>query len=107
MVAVAETIIERRSGAFEPASLRGRYQDALRELVEAKRKGLVTTPRAIADPPKVINSSRRDYRFVEALSKNNVLAEAIAEAKREARAHGLTDEEIDAELDEWWAERRA
>jgi hypothetical protein len=31
----------------------------------------------------------------------------IAEVKREARAHGLTDEEIDAELDEWRAERRA
>jgi hypothetical protein len=29
------------------------------------------------------------------------------EAKRQARAHGLTDEEIDAELDEWGAERRA
>ena len=28
-------------------------------------------------------------------------------AKREARTHGLTDEEIDAELDEWRAERRA
>jgi asparaginyl-tRNA synthetase len=37
----------------------------------------------------------------------DVLAEAIAEAKREARAHGLTDEEIDAELDAWRAEQRA
>jgi len=37
----------------------------------------------------------------------DVLAEAIAEAKREARAQGLTDEEIDAELNEWRAERRA
>ena len=37
----------------------------------------------------------------------DVLAEAIAEAKREARAHGLTDEEIDAELAEWRAERQA
>jgi hypothetical protein len=37
----------------------------------------------------------------------DVLAEAIAEAKREARAHGLSDEEIGAELDEWRAERRA
>jgi hypothetical protein len=36
----------------------------------------------------------------------DVLAEAIAEAKREARAHGLTDEEIDAELDEWRAQGR-
>jgi DNA end-binding protein Ku len=46
MAAIAETIIERRS--FEPASFRDRYQDALRELVEAKTKGLATTLRAIA-----------------------------------------------------------
>jgi len=52
MVATAETIIERRSGAFEPASVRDRYQDALNQLDEAKIKGLATAPRAIADPPK-------------------------------------------------------
>jgi DNA end-binding protein Ku len=38
MVAIAETIIERRSGAVEPASVRDRYQDALRELVESKTR---------------------------------------------------------------------
>jgi hypothetical protein len=31
------------------------------------------------------------------------LAEAIAEAKREARAAGLRDEEVDAGLDAWRA----
>ena len=50
-------------------------------------------------------------RYLSGLLKGgrarDVLAEAIAEAKREARAHGLTDEEIDAELDEWRAERLA
>jgi DNA end-binding protein Ku len=40
MVAIAETIIERRTGAFDPETFRDRYQDALRELVEAKTKGL-------------------------------------------------------------------
>jgi DNA end-binding protein Ku len=40
MVAIAETIIERRSGAFDPGTFRDRYQDALRELVDAKTKGL-------------------------------------------------------------------
>ena len=55
MVAIAETIIERRSGAFEPTSFQDRNQAALRELVEAKAKGLATTPRAIAEPTKVIN----------------------------------------------------
>jgi hypothetical protein len=55
MVAIAETIIERRSGAVEPASFRDRRQDALRELVEAKTAGLETMPLAIVEPPKVID----------------------------------------------------
>jgi hypothetical protein len=36
----------------------------------------------------------------------DVLAEAIADAKCAARANGLTDEDIDAELDAWRAERQ-
>jgi len=36
----------------------------------------------------------------------DVLAEAIAQAKREARASGLTDEEIDVELKAWRVERK-
>ena len=35
----ADPDIERRAGAFEPETFRDRYQDALRELVEAKTKG--------------------------------------------------------------------
>ena len=55
MVAIAETIIQRRSGAFDPETFRDRYQDALRELVDAKTKGLERAPREVAEPPKVIN----------------------------------------------------
>jgi hypothetical protein len=35
------------------------------------------------------------------------LPEAIANVKREARASGLTDQEIDAELEAWRKERKA
>jgi DNA end-binding protein Ku len=55
MVAIAESIIERRSGAFDPASFRDQYQDALRELVAEKTKGQVVAPREVTEPPKVIN----------------------------------------------------
>jgi DNA end-binding protein Ku len=55
MVAIAETIIQRRSGAFDPETFRDRYQDALRELVEAKTKGLARPSREVEEPPKVIN----------------------------------------------------
>ena len=69
-----------------------------------------------AEAAKALESpARREAvgRYLSSLLKGgrarDVLAEAIAEAKREARAHGLTetDEEIDAELNEWRAERRA
>ena len=39
MVAVAETIIKRRTGSFDLATFCDRYQDALNELIEAKLKG--------------------------------------------------------------------
>jgi DNA end-binding protein Ku len=55
MVAIAESIIERRSGAFDPAEFRDRYQDALRELVAEKTKGKAVAPREVTEPPKVIN----------------------------------------------------
>jgi hypothetical protein len=67
-----------------------------------------------AEAAKALESSARREavgRYLSNLLKEgrarDVLAEAIAEVKREARAHGLTDEEIDAELEEWRVERRA
>lgn len=55
MVAIAETIIERKSAAFDPENFRDRYQDALNALVEGKTKGLARAPRAVEEPPKVVN----------------------------------------------------
>jgi DNA end-binding protein Ku len=55
MVAIAETIIDRRSGEFDPTNFRDRYHDALRELVAQKTKGQGAAPREVAEPPKVIN----------------------------------------------------
>jgi DNA end-binding protein Ku len=56
LVALAETIIERKSGTFEPAAFHDRYQDALRALVDSKLKGEVTaSSRSIEEPPKVVN----------------------------------------------------
>ena len=67
-----------------------------------------------AEAAKTLESpARREAvgRYLSSVLKGgrvrDVLAQAIAEAKREARAHGLTDEEIDAELEAWRAERRA
>jgi hypothetical protein len=65
----AFSCLPRRSAAFEPASFRDRYQDALHELVEA-------TPRAIAEPPKVLN-------LMDAL-KRSLAQDAEAEPKKAA-----------------------
>lgn len=59
------------------------------------------------------NPARREAagRVLDGLLKGgavrDALAEAIAAAKREARATGLTDADIDAELTVWRAERPA
>ena len=55
MAAVAEMIIKRRTGSFDPALFRDRYQDALRELVEAKLKGRSIKPKAAVAPPMVVD----------------------------------------------------
>ena len=50
-------------------------------------------------------------RYLSGLLKGgrirDILAEAIADTKREARAHDLSDGDIDAEIEAWRAERRA
>jgi hypothetical protein len=67
-----------------------------------------------AEAAKALDSpARREAagRYPSGLLKGGrireVLAEAIADAKPEARAGGLTDEDIDAELAAWRAERKA
>src|SRR5215469_11401631 len=77
MVAIAESIIERRSGAFDPTSFRDRYQDALRELVAEKTKGQVVAPREVSEPPKVIN-------LMEALKRSLAQEEKEPEPRKEA-----------------------
>jgi DNA end-binding protein Ku len=78
MVAVDETIMERRKGSFDPATFRDRYQDALRELVDSKLNGTARAPREVAEPPKVIN-------LMEAL-KRSLAKEAEGEGAKAKRA---------------------
>jgi DNA end-binding protein Ku len=78
LVALAETIIERKAGAFDPSTFHDRYQDALRELVQSKLKGqVIAQPEEIEEPPKVIN-------LMDALKRS--LAREEADAGRPAPA---------------------
>ena len=76
MVAVAAMIIKRRSGHFDPTTFRDRYQEALRELIEAKIKGLPIRPREIAPPRPV-------FDLMAALKRS--LAQETSAAARPAR----------------------
>ena len=55
MVAIAGAIVKQRIGNFDPSTYRDRFQEALRELIEAKMKGLPVKPRAITEPAPVID----------------------------------------------------
>jgi DNA end-binding protein Ku len=54
-IAIAETIIKRRAGHFDPAVFRDRYQEALRELIEAKLKGRTISPKPAAPQSPVVD----------------------------------------------------
>jgi DNA end-binding protein Ku len=55
MLALAGQLIEQKSGAFDPAAFRDRYQDAIREMVEAKLKGEAPVIARAPERGKVIN----------------------------------------------------
>jgi len=57
MLQIAEKIIEQQSGDFDPSEFHDRYEDALRELIEEKRRGKPVKPSkpAANDDGKVID----------------------------------------------------
>jgi DNA end-binding protein Ku len=55
MSAIARTIIDRRTGKFDPSRFQDRYQEALRALIEAKMKGPPIKPQAIQTPAPVVD----------------------------------------------------
>ncbi len=57
MLQIAEKIVEQQSGEFDPSEFRDRYEDALRALIEQKRKGKSVKPSAkpANDDTKVID----------------------------------------------------
>jgi hypothetical protein len=48
-------IITQRTGTFDPSTYRDGYQEALRELIEAKMKGVAIKPKEVSAPAPVID----------------------------------------------------
>ena len=63
--------------------------------------------RALESPVRREAAGRVLSELLKGGHLRQVLEEVIAAAKREARANGLTDAYIDAEMDIWRAEPRA
>lgn len=64
MLAIAEKIVEQQSGKFDPGEFVDRYEDALRALIEEKKKGKPVKPKPAAnDDGKVVD-------LMEALRKS-------------------------------------
>jgi DNA end-binding protein Ku len=55
MVAIAGAIIKQRTGKFDPSAFCDRYQEALKQLIQAKMKGLATKPQVVSTPTPVID----------------------------------------------------
>jgi len=77
-VELASMIIDKRSGRFTPKAFHDRYQDALRELIEAKAKGRKIPLPQIREPAKV-------FDLMDALKRSLSETPAAATAKKPAR----------------------
>jgi len=75
MLAIARAIIDQRTGKFDPSRFRDRYQESLRELIEAKTKGLPIKPREVSAPAPVID-------LMAALKRSLVQEPPAAEAAK-------------------------
>jgi DNA end-binding protein Ku len=80
MLAIAEKIVEQQAGAFDPADFVDRYEDALRALIEQKKKGRPVRPMAVAnDDTKVVD-------LMAALKRSLKGGDAPGPARRTAAA---------------------
>jgi hypothetical protein len=63
--------------------------------------------KALEDPARRRAAGRYLSGLLTGQDVRDVLAQAIADAKQEARANALTDEDVEAELAAWRAGRQA
>jgi DNA end-binding protein Ku len=81
MIAIAETIIRHRAGHFDPSTLRDRYQEALRDLIDKKSEG---------PPAKAAPSARTESAVVDLMAalKQSMVKEGGPAAKPRRKPAG-------------------
>ena len=86
MLQIAEKIVEQQSGDFDPSEFRDRYEDALRALIEQKRKGKSVKPSAkpANDDTKVIDLMAALKKSLGAGAERRPAAAAAARRNRAA-----------------------
>ena len=84
MLAIARAIIKQRTGKFDPSRFWDRYQESLRELIEAKVKGLPIKTREISTPAPIID-------LMAALKRSLTEAPSAKGAKANRRAKAAPD----------------
>jgi DNA end-binding protein Ku len=87
MLAIAEKIVEQQTGKFDPAEFVDRYEDALRALIEDKRKGKVIKPaKAANDDGKVVDLMAALRNSLKGGAGARDRAESVAATTRRAPA---------------------
>ena len=91
MLQIAEKIVEQQSGDFDPSEFRDRYEDALRALIEDKRKGNPVRPaQAANDDTKVVDLMAALKKSLESGGSPRQRAERFTVAKaRNSKKPGL------------------
>jgi DNA end-binding protein Ku len=90
MIAIAEKIIEQQEGPFDPGQFIDRYEEALKALIEDKKKGHKPAKVAEPDDTNVIDlmAALRASLNAKAKGAAKPAAKAKAPAKAKARKAG-------------------
>jgi DNA end-binding protein Ku len=87
MLAIAEKIIEQQSGDFDPAEFTDRYEEALRAMIEEKKKGKPVKPSKPAnDDGKVVDLMAALKKSLTGNSATRERAERFATARKKPAA---------------------
>ena len=86
MIDIAEKIIQQLEGAFDPEEFNDRYEDALRDLIDQKRKGhKITRSRETPKDSNVVDLMDALKKSLGAKGGKTVTARKPSTKKRSAR----------------------